>query len=58
MEKIFSKIEPSLLLNIVCRKKDLAKNVRFMSSENDALQVAAMRWEKGIKFQHTNTLNK
>ena len=50
MEKIFSQIYPDILLNVVCRKEDLAKNIRFISLESDALQVAAVKWGEGYKI--------
>ena len=57
MKKIFSKIEPNILLHIICRKNDLdilnkAEDGRTdIAPENEFLQVAAMKMSEGQTFR-------
>ena len=51
MKKIYSKVEPSKLLHIVVRKKDLKPGRVEVVSENNFIQCALLNMEKGKTFQ-------
>ena len=57
MKKIFSKIEPNILLHIICKKNDLAilnkaeDGRTDIAPENEFLQVAAMKMSEGQTFR-------
>ena len=51
MKKIYSKVEPSKLLHIVVRKKDLKPGRVEVVSENNFIQCALLNMEKGKTFK-------
>ena len=57
MKKIFSKIEPNILLHILCKKNDLDILNKIedgrtdIAPENEFLQVAAMNMSEGQTFR-------
>ena len=51
MKKIYSKVEPSKLLHIVVRKKDVKPGRVEVVSENNFIQCALLNMEKGKTFQ-------
>ena len=51
MEKIFSKINPDILLSIVNRLEDITDKRRNLTPEKDYLQVACFKMNKGKTFK-------
>jgi len=51
MKKIYSSIDPEVLLHIVYRLDDLKKGRIDIAPENEYLQVAALKLEKGKTFK-------
>ena len=47
MEKIYSLIEPGVLLHAICRKEDISLRREDFASPNEFLQVAALILKKG-----------
>ena len=61
MEKIFSRIEPELLLHVIYEKSDLKEQAAFrndLSDFDEFLQVSTLKLEKNMKFRAHKHLNK
>lgn len=51
MEKIFSKVDPAILLHIVCRKRDIQqKRFDIIDAEN-FIQCSSLKLDKGDTFR-------
>ncbi len=63
MRKIYSKVEPNLLLHVVNRKDDIEKQRKDLVPPDRFLQLATMQLDRGKTFKphkhlwHTNTMH-
>jgi len=51
MEKIYSKVDPELLLHVIIRKEDATDKRNDISPEEDFLQLAVIKFPKGKTFR-------
>jgi len=50
-EKIYSKVDPTILLLAIIRKNEVTENREDVSPESEALQVACKKLKAGTKFK-------
>ena len=53
MKKIYSNMDPSILLHIINKQKDLEEGRTDIAPEDQFLQVAALRMNEGKTFKAT-----